>query len=499
MEALPEPALLPDFLHRRAERSPAALALRCEGQDISYRQLDERAAVAAGSLKAAGIGPGDRVAALLPSGLDFAVLLHATLRLGAALVPLNTRLTPLELRQELLDAHPSLFVIGRSQAPAGEPLAVELGLAHWILPSVAGKPHPLYQGAAVEPVPVRADAVAAIVYTSGTTGAAKGALLTRRNFFYAGVTSAMGLGALPDDRWLLCMPLFHVGGLSILMRSALFGGAVIAQNGFDVEAVRHGLVEEGATCISLVPIMLERLLQAGVTPPRTLRFALLGGAGAPRGLLERALAAGWPIASTYGLTETASQAATLSPGEAAAHVGSAGRPLFLTEIRICAGDRVLPAGEAGEILVRGPTVIPGYLDRPEETRERFSEGFLRTGDIGYVDPDGYLFVLDRRQDLIVSGGENIYPAELEAALRRHPDVADAAVYPLADKVWGQVPAAAVVAREGSAPSPEAILAFLRGELAGYKLPREIRFVSELPRNAGGKLMRRALMPEVPEG
>lgn len=496
-EALEESSILPDFLRRRAERSPGALALRAEGRDVTYRQLDELAAKAAGGLRAAGIGPGDRVAALMPGGLDFAVLLHAALRLGAALVPLNTRLTPAELRAQLLDARPKFFVVGAPQSETGLGLAQELGLARWLLPQAPDERHPFYAGAPVEPTPVRPDAVAAIVYTSGTTGPAKGAMLTRRNFFYAAVTSAMGLGALPEDRWLLCMPLFHVGGLSILLRSALFGGAVLAQDGFDVAAVRHGLHEEGATCVSLVPVMLERLMQAGVTPPKSLRFLLLGGAPAPRDLLERALAAGWPLASTYGLTETASQAATLPPAEAEEHVGSAGRPLFLTEIRIEGQGLVLPAGEPGEILVRGPTVIPGYLHRPDETSERFKDGFLRTGDIGYLDPEGYLYVLDRRKDLIVSGGENVYPAEVEAALRRHPGVQDAAVYPAPDEVWGQVPAAAVVPKDGTPPSPEDLRAFLRRELAGYKIPREIRFVSELPRNAGGKLVRAALRPEVP--
>ncbi len=491
-----EPWLLPDFLGRRADRSPEALALRADGRDLSYRQLDALAAIAAGSLNAAGVRAGDRVAALMRGGLDFAVLLHAALRLGAAIVPLNTRLTAAELRGELADARPRLFVAGGAHGAVGALLAEELGLRGWQLPEAPDATHPLYRGPAAEPVAVSPDAVAAIVYTSGTTGPAKGAMLTRRNFFYAAVTSAMGLGALPGDRWLLCMPLFHVGGLSIMLRSALFGGAVLAQDGFEIEAVRRGLEEEGATCVSLVPVMLERLLQAGVKPPRSLRFALLGGAAAPRELLERALEAGWPVASTYGLTETASQAATLAPAEALEHAGSAGRPLFLTEIRIVRDGRIMPPGEHGEIQVRGPTVTPGYLDRPAEARDLFSEGYLRTGDVGYLDEGGYLYVLDRRDDLIVSGGENIYPAEVEAALRRHPDVRDAAVYPVADDAWGQVPAAAVVPRDGTSPSAEDLLRFLRGELAGYKLPREIRFVPELPRNAGGKLVRRALKPEV---
>ena len=492
-----EPWLGQDFLSRRAERSPDRLALRAEGRDLSYADLDRLAAIAAGSLLATGVGPQDRVAALMPGGIGFAIVLHATLRLGAALVPLNTRLGPLELGAQLRDARPRLLLAAGALQAVGASLGAELGMDVWLLP---GGPDlgPLAKGPPASPLSAGADDLATIVYTSGTTGMAKGARLTRRNFFYAAITSAMGLGALPDDRWLLCMPLFHVGGLSILLRSALFGGAVLAQEGFDVEVVRGALHGDGATCISLVPVMLERLMQAGVKPPPTLRFALLGGAAAPRELIEQGLKAGWPLASTYGLTETASQAATLAPWEAQEHIGSAGRPLFLTDIRIADGDRMLPAGEAGEILVRGPTVIPGYLDLEDATGELFLDGYLRTGDIGYLDHGGYLYVLDRRKDLIVSGGENIYPAEVEAALKRHPDVRDAAVYPLPDRVWGQVPGAAIVPREGTSPQTADLIAFLREELAGYKVPREIRVVRELPRNAGGKLMRRALKPEVRE-
>lgn len=483
---------LPDLLRRRAERSPQSLALQAAGAEVTYAALDHLAARAAGSLRAAGVAPGDRVAVLLQDPLAFAVLWHALWRLGAAIVPLNTRLAGAELESELRDAAPRLFIAGGRHRPLAQALAERLALPVWLLPDGGQGPDPLAAGPAAAPCRAEPDAAAAIVYTSGTTGAAKGAILTRGNFFHAAVTSAMGLGALPDDRWLLCMPLFHVGGLSILVRSALFGGAVLAHSGFAVDAVRRGLEEDGATCISLVPVMLGRLLEAKVSPPAQLRFALLGGSAAPGDLIRRGLDAGWPLASTYGLTETASQAATLPPADAPGRVGSAGRPLFLTEIRIAVDGRDAAPGEPGEILVRGPTVSPGYLNGPPGGERRTPDGFLRTGDLGYLDDDGYLYVLDRRDDLIVSGGENIYPAEVEAALRQHPGVSDAAVFPRADAVWGQVPIAAVVPRSGSELAAEDLLAFLRGRLARYKVPQEIRFVADLPRNAAGKLVRRAL-------
>ncbi len=475
----------PDWLARRAERSADRLALRAGGKDLTYGELDGLAARAAGALARAGVRPGDRVAALGPGGSLFAVLLHATLRLGAAIVPVNTRLADQEMEFVLKDAQPRLLVVSDALRARGEPVPRALGL-----PSLAAES--LKDG---QPAPSRAHQLtdlAAIIYTSGTTGRPKGAMLTRGNFYHGAMTSALGMGTLPDDRWLLCMPLFHVGGLSILLRAALYGIAVVAHDGFSEEAVRRSFAEDGVTIASLVPVMLRRLLDAGVAFPPRLRYILLGGGPAPRDLLERALAAGVPIAPTYGLTETASQAATMPPDETALRVGSAGRPLFLTELRIGSESASLPAGEAGEILVRGPTVSPGYWRRPEATQQALRGGFLHTGDVGYVDRDGYLYVLDRRDDLILSGGENVYPAEVEDALCRHPAVLDAGVFGLPDPAWGQAVCATVVLREGCAASAEELTAFLRERLAGYKLPRSITFRDALPRNAGGKLLRRQL-------
>lgn len=288
------------------------------------------------------------------------------------------------------------------------------------------------------------------------------------------------------------MPLFHVGGLSILVRSVIGGVPATVHEKFDPVRVSQA-IDEGATLISLVPTMLQRLLDERTRPfPSSLRTVLLGGGPAPRALLDRAIHAGVPIAPTYGLTESSSQAVTLLPSETPDHLGTAGRPLFFTELRTSGAE-----GEPGEILLRGPTVFQGYWENPAATADALRDGWLHTGDMGIIDQDGYLTVLDRRHDLIISGGENVYPAEVESVLMEHPAVSEAGVFGVEDPDWGEVPAAVIVPK-GPAPSAEDLSSFLRARLAPYKVPRFFHVVDELPRNAAGKLMRHRLAEIVKE-
>ena len=270
------------------------------------------------------------------------------------------------------------------------------------------------------------------------------------------------------------------------------------QEAFDPAGVNRAIDEEGITIVSVVGVMLARMLEErGERPyPDTLRCVLVGGGPVARPLLEECARRGVPVVQTYGLTEAASQVVTLAPEDALRRIGSAGRPLFTTEVRVEGEDgRALAPGTAGEIVVRGPTVTPGYLNDPEATDRLLRDGWLRTGDIGELDSDGYLYVLDRRDDLIVSGGENVYPAEVEEVLRSHPAVLDAGVVGLADERWGQTVAATVALRAGAEVGEEALLAFCRSRLASYKTPARLRFVERLPRNAAGKLLRHALREE----
>jgi O-succinylbenzoic acid--CoA ligase len=320
-------------------------------------------------------------------------------------------------------------------------------------------------------------------------------MLTYGNHLWSAVGSALNLGVREDDRWLACLPLFHVGGLAILLRGAIYGTTAIVHESFDAARVNASIEQDGVTIISVVANMLQRMLdeRRDRPYPATLRCVLLGGGPAPEPLLRRCADLGVPVVQTYGLTEAASQVATLAPEDALRKLGSAGKPLFGTELRIEGPDgEVLAEGGEGEIVVRGPTVTPGYLNRPEATARTIRDGWLHTGDIGYLDGEGYLYVLDRRDDLIVSGGENVYPAEIEAVLQSHPNVAEAGVFGAPDERWGQVPVAVIVLRPGGSISAEALIAHCRERLATYKTPARIEFCDALPRNAAGKLVRNKL-------
>jgi o-succinylbenzoate---CoA ligase len=295
------------------------------------------------------------------------------------------------------------------------------------------------------------------------------------------------------------------------MRSVIYGISVVLHKKFDAARVNHSIFQDDITMISVVAVMLQRMLTdlddsrvlgADVSRPApidrpggypaTLRCVLLGGGPAPSALLEACLRRGIPVAQTYGLTEACSQVATLAPEDAARKPGSAGRPLPHVQLRIVSEGRQTSPGEPGEIVLRGPSITPGYAGRPEATAQAFQDGWFATGDMGYLDEDGYLFVLDRREDLIISGGENVYPAEIESVLQSHPAVKEAGVCGQPDDEWGQVPVAFVVPATGSAPGAGELLAYLAPKLARYKLPRAIYFSDHLPRTAAGKLVRREL-------
>jgi O-succinylbenzoic acid--CoA ligase len=437
------------------------------------------------------------VATLLPADLIHLVVVHALARLGAVLVPLNTRLTAAEAGWQVSHTAAGLLLC----APQTEELAkaaaggectiycLQLENDHFV-GRISG---PRRRVNAPKPEQGRARFDMAqlhgVVFSSGTTGEPKGVMLTFANHFWSAVASAFHTGSFPGDRWLNCLSFCHVGGLAILFRSCLYGSAVILHDGFDAGAVLRSLEKDQATVISLVPTMLYRLLEAGMGQGK-LRLALLGGAASPPGLVQRALAASVPVAPTYGLTEAASQVATMRPEDVASKAGSSGRPLFMTTVTICDDQGPLPAGTPGEIVVRGPTVMRGYLHNKEATRRVLRPEGLRTGDIGYLDEDGDLWLVDRRIDLIVSGGENVYPAEVEQQLLLFPGVAAVCVVGLPHAEWGQQVAAVVVPRVKDGLDAAQLLAFGRSRLAGYKQPRQIVFVEQLPITSSGKVQRR---------
>ena len=480
------------WIAQHARERPKHPALISGKITLSFAELDDAARSLAARLRGLGIEAGDRVAVLLENEVLYVELIHALISLGAVLVPLNLRLTPRELRGLLEATHAKLLLHGaelgalvaaaRRNLPGLKALSTS---ALRVLPEQPAAPSHALELAADH----------AILFTSGTTGHPKGVRLTLANHVASAYASAQRLGVHPQDRWLACMPLYHVGGLAIVLRSAIYGTSVVLQARFDARTVMRSLQRDRITAISLVPTMLTRLLDAaaGASFPAALRFVLLGGGPIPEDLVRRATRKGVPIAPTYGLTEAASQVATLAPEEAEAHGASIGRALPGLELRVVdAQNRDQPPTMPGEICVRGPQVMAGYLDRPDETQRVLREGWLHTGDIGALSSDGYLTLLDRRSDLIVSGGENVYPAEVEAGRLSHPDVAAAVVVGRPDPTWGQVVHAFVVAKLARKPLPQELIAYCRGRLAGFKLPRRVHLVPSLPRTPSGKLRREEL-------
>ena len=474
-----------DWLRARACSAPDAPAVRTSTERLSFSELDRRAEGTARKLAGFGVSPGSRVALLLRNGADFAVLTHALPRLGAVMVPLNTRLAAPELAWQITDSRASVL-IGESalvlQAAAAARRRADL---RWI--NIED-----LDGAAEVDAPVRdrvdLSAVQGIIYTSATSGRPKGVMLTFGNHWWNAIGSVLHLGLRADDRWLAVLPLHHVGGLAILWRSVIYGVPVVIHESFDPDVANREIDDGRITLVSVVSTMLQRMLDArGHRPyPQSLRCVLLGGGPAPAALLEACARLGVPAAPTYGLTEAASQVATLHPNDLARKFGSAGRALFPAVVRI----------EAGEILVRGPSVMAGYADRPEETALALRGGWLHTGDLGFLDNEGYLYVLDRRDDLIITGGENVYPAEVEAVLREYPAIEDAGVIGLPDPDWGEVVAAAVVARPGARVGEAEVKAFCQTRLARFKVPARLWVVDALPRSPGGKVLRRLVREQM---
>ncbi len=476
-----------DWLAARAAQNTPALEFN--GQIWTYSALNDWTEAIAESLELRGVEHGARIGINLSNQPVYVALIHALARIGAVAVPFNIRLTESELKWQIQQSQCEFLVCNQDFFLNGSRL---IGNKERILvPEQFSTPQP-----ATRPARTRSklepDSVQGIFFTSGTTGFPKGAMLTFDNHHASALASAERLGVDPCDRWLLTMPLYHIGGMSIVFRAAIYGITIILHSNFDVDTVHHALTNGNITHVSLVPTMLHRLLEKypDFKPSPSLRAILLGGASAPASLFEKALALNLPIALTYGLTEAASQAATSTPEQTRTKPGSVGKPLQDTIISIVdESGKSLPNGEVGEIVVSGKTVMHGYLDydRPDRFLKPVRSHPLHTGDIGYLDTDGDLWVLTRRSDLIVSGGENIYPEEVERALMKHPAVSEACVIGVPDPEWGQSNAAAVVLREPC--DEETLIQFLREQVAGYKVPRQIFFVESLPHTASGKLMR----------
>jgi o-succinylbenzoate---CoA ligase len=471
---------MPNWLRNRAYLTPNRVAIEWNGKEVTFASLHEKVEQSARQLATYGIRKGDMVAVHMTNSMEMVLVIHALQYIGAVTVLLNTRLTTAEIKWQLEDASVKLVICDNCIDSISIPQVTTYEWGKEKEASIELQTH------------YSLDDVTSILYTSGTTGNPKGVMLTYGNHYHSAVGSALNLGLHQDDCWLACLPFFHVGGFSLLMKSVIYGMKIIIHESFDVQAVYKEIMQEKVTLISVVSKTLQDLIQLADKPfPSTLRCALLGGGPAPVSLIEACLEKGVNVYQTYGMTETSSQIVTLAPEYVLEKVGSAGKPLFPCELQIRKDDMVVSPYEEGEIVVKGPNVTNGYYNREDATKEAIKEGWLYTGDIGYIDDEGFLYVLDRRKDLIISGGENIYPAEIEAALLSHPYIVDAGVVGMGDAQWGQVPIAVVVTNVDAVTEDE-VIKHCYTKLARYKVPKRICFTDCLPRNASNKLVRRKL-------
>ena len=483
---------------RRARKTPQRVAIRYGDREWTYLQLHERVTRLAHAMRELGVGRGVRVAYLGPNHPAFLETFFAAGTLGAVFVPLNTRLAGPELADNLADSGTSVLVYAPEQAGVIEAMRDRLTVAHLI--GLAEFEVLLERGSA-EPIdePVAPDDHCLIMYTSGTTGRAKGAVLSHANITWNSLNVLVDADLAGDEVTLVVAPLFHTAGLNMTcLPTLLKGGRVLLEPAFDPVRALNLIAQQRVTFMFAVPAMYNAM---AATPQwhsadlHSLRTLMCGGAPVPPATIHTYLDRGLAFIQGYGMTEASPGALLLDRSQTLTKAGSAGVPQFFTDVRVVRPDGTdCGPGEKGEVIVHGPNVMSGYWGRPEVTAQAFTEdgSWFRSGDVAVTDEDGYVFIVDRIKDMIISGGENIYPAEVEQALAGHAAVEDCAVVGVPDEKWGEVGRAIVVLRPGALTDPEELKGYLLGRIAKYKIPKSFHFVDELPRNAVGKILRNRL-------
>ncbi len=482
----------------RASLSPTRRALSFEGQTWTYRELQHRIDCLATNLQRGGVCHGDRVGFLGLNQPAFFETLFAASRLGAIFVPLNFRLTGPELTFIIGDAGVHTLVADEQHRGVIDSIRGHVDVRRFLTEESVEGWDLLHADDAplVNPEVVDADEVAVIMYTSGTTGLPKGAMLTHSNLWWNNTNAMHQMDIAEDDVTLVVAPLFHIGGLNVTtLVTWQRGGEVVLHRTFDPEASLTDIARYGVTTMFGVPAMFLFMSQLGSfndADLTTLRMLVCGGAPVPEPLIKLYNGRGIPINQGYGLTETAPMVSFLTKEWALEKVGSAGLPGLFSDIRLVDEDGgvVTVPGAHGEVCTRGPNVMKGYWNRPEATAAAIDpSGWFHTGDVGYLDADGFLYIADRVKDMVISGGENIYPAEVESVLHDCPGVADVAVIGLPDERWGETVVAVVVPEPGATVTLEEVRAFAEDRLARYKLPTRIETVDVLPRNPAGKVLK----------
>jgi fatty-acyl-CoA synthase len=502
-----------DIARRQARERGEALALWFEGRETTFAQLDELSSRCANALIAAGVKPGDRVAQLAKGNDDFFILWFGCLKAGACLNPVNWRLAPPEIAFIVGDAGAELLVVGADYAATAAKILPEVPKVRTVIHVEPGHAEwPDFRswiGGYQASDPMREaspDDDVIQLYTSGTTGLPKGVMLTEANYaaLFQSATQAWAKFS-PGDASLVAMPLFHVAGANMGMLALLQGASAIVLREADPGAILRAIAQHRIGQAFLVPALINMVLQHPELPNTDIscwkNIYYVASPISEAVLREAQARLGCEFMQLYGLTETIGIGTYLSPqAHAEGRLRACGRASPEVEVRVRVDGRDAEVGEVGEIEIRSKGVMKGYWNRPEATAEAIdAEGWFRSGDAGYLDADGYLHIHDRVKDMIVSGGENVYPAEVENALFSHPDVADAAVIGVPDDKWGEAVKAVVVLRAGAPEDPAGIIAHCRTRIAGYKTPKSVDFIAALPRNPSGKVLRRELRAPYWEG
>lgn len=459
-----------NWLLKQAATQPNQIAIDDGNERLSFAELKKQVEVLVGKID--HLNPGSRVGLLATNTLMSYKLALAIMCSGRTIVWLNWRLAGEELERQIKDSGLQLCLVENSLWRSGMTDPFKSYSAFLITNADPGELIPVF----------KSDWVASIMYTSGTTGKPKGVLQTFGNHFYSAVSSALNLGLSPADKWLCVAPIFHISGFSIIMRGLIYGMTVRLVEKFRAEEIERILANETVTIMSVVPFMLKKLIQqqnkTNTHYNSAFRCMLLGGGTIDRETLEACLQRSIPVVQCYGMTETCSQIVALRSADALLKLGSVGQPLFSTQLKL---------SKDGEILLKTPALTPGYLNLPDKLPSKMIEGWYRTGDIGHLDKEGYLYIDGRADEMLISGGENIFPQEVEQVYQRYPQINEVAVVGQNDSVWGQVPVAFVVSDRRL--STTKLMNYGYEHLARYKVPQHYIFVSELPKNASGKIRR----------
>ncbi|MBU1276691.1 MAG: long-chain-fatty-acid--CoA ligase [Proteobacteria bacterium] len=502
---------IPYLLDRAAVRHPGKTAVISEHGSWTFPQWRAESEAMALALKQLGVMPGDHVAVIFLNGRRLLALFVALFRLGAVAVPLNVRLSTPELAHIIADSDAGTVIFDARFTSQVEHLRQgRLPVGRWIISGGedAGAEVSLDQAlegcryASWEGPPPAENQTALILYTAGTTGKPKGVVLTHHNCVWAAASAAAEVDLRPDYRVALVFPLYHSAALAILVTNLYLGCCTVTMAKFDPDLVVETVQREAINRLVFPPTVWNFILQLpDLEKFDTSSVRSLGSGGeimpvhTKMRLLE--VFARAKLGETYGMTETMATISTLKPEDVLRKASSVGTPFYNVELRIVdEKGRELPSGRVGEIAVRGPNVASGYYKDPATTAKTFPDGWLRTGDLGEMDPEGFLFLRGRKKELIISGGENIYPREIEEVLIRHPAISEVAVVGVPDAVWGQRVHAVVALKEGHSIRDQEVVDFCRGRLAGFKKPKTVQFVKCLPRSAAGKVLKRKLLEEM---